>query len=149
VPETLNISLIFVLTTEVTENPRGIMSDINQLSEKIIGCAIEVHRELGPGLLESAYQQALSFVFNKYDIYFEKEKLMSINFQGNLIDAGYRADFIVENQIILEIKSVKALLPIHEAQIMTYMRLSDIKLGLLLNFNERRMVDGISRKSLL
>ena len=106
--------------------------NINILSGKIIDSAIQVHRKLGPGLLESAYQHGIAYVFSKNNIPFEKEKTVSIIMDDFPIEAGYRADFIVAGKIIIEIKSVERLLPIHDAQILTYMKLGGFPLGLLL-----------------
>lgn len=134
-------------------NPKGIPATndpetLNILSGKIIDCAIQVHRKLGPGLLESAYQHGLAYIFSKNEIPFIQEKTISIVIDDFPIDAGYRADFIVGNTIILELKSVEKLLPIHEAQLLTYMKLGGFELGLLLNFNEKLLKNGIKRMRL-
>lgn len=136
------------ITTESTKPTEILTESLNQLSEKTIGCAIDVHRKLGPGLLESAYQYGLAHLLLKNNISFEKEKTISVKMDDLLIDAGYRADFIIDNQIIVEIKSVNKLLPIHEAQLLTYMKLGDFELGLLLNFNEKLLKNGIKRMKL-
>ena len=122
--------------------------DINQISGEIIDCAIQVHKLLGPGLLESAYQQALAHVLAARNIPFSKEKPIPITLDGLNIEAGYRADFIIDDKIILEIKSVDKLAPIHEAQLLTYMKLGKFPLGILLNFNEKLLKDGIKRMRL-
>lgn len=122
--------------------------DINQISGEIIDCAIQVHKLLGPGLLESAYQQALAHVLAARNIPFSKEKPIPITLDGLNIEAGYRADFIINDKIILEIKSVDKLAPIHEAQLLTYMKLGKFPLGILLNFNEKLLKDGIKRMRL-
>lgn len=137
-----------ILTTEHTEITEVDAEDLNTLTGKIIDCAIQVHKQLGPGLLESAYQHALSYMMAKHNIIFEKEKLIPVKIDNHIIDAGYRADFIIAGKIILELKSVEKLIPIHEAQLLTYMRLGEFKLGLLLNFNQHLLKDGIKRMRL-
>ncbi len=117
----------------------------DQLTRKIIGCAIEVHRVLGPGLMESAYQQCLAQEFQFQGISFEAEKDLPVTYKGNQLDCGYRIDFCVENRVILELKSVQETLPIHEAQILTYLKLAEIRLGLLINFNIKLLKNGIKR----
>lgn len=117
----------------------------NQLTRTIIGCAIEVHKELGPGLLESAYQQSMAHEFQLQGIHFEAEKDLPVIYKGNQLDCGYRIDFFIENKVILELKSVKEILPIHEAQILTYLKLAEIRLGLLINFNVKLLKDGVKR----
>ncbi|MCD8183369.1 MAG: GxxExxY protein [Bacteroides sp.] len=121
------------------------MKDINDLSYKIIGCAYEVHKALGPGLLESTYEACLCYEFEKQGIKFEKQKDLPINYKGITLSNGYRMDVLVENTIILELKSVETLLPIHTAQLMTYLRLSEHNLGLLINFNVINLQTGIHR----
>jgi len=121
------------------------MSKIDELSHQIIGHAIEVHRHLGPGLLESAYQKCIAYELTQAHIPFELEKPIPIKYKETLIDCAFRADCIVNKSIILEIKAVEQLLPIHEAQLLTYMKLTQIKLGILINFNVRLLKDGIKR----
>jgi GxxExxY protein len=135
-------------TTENAERTEISTEDLNNKSGKIIDCAVQVHKKLGPGLLESAYQHGLAYMFSKNDIAFEKEKPVRIYIDDYPIDAGYRADFICHNKIILEIKSVQKLLPVHVAQLLTYMKLGGFPLGLLLNFNEQLMKNGIKRMRL-
>ena len=118
---------------------------INQLSSKIIGSAIEVHKALGPGLLESSYQKCLCHELRLRGISFEEEKPFPLVYKGEELECGYRLDIIVENAIIVELKSCDKLEPIHKAQLLTYLKLSDLKLGLLLNFNVPFMRDGIVR----
>ncbi len=115
----------------------------NELSKKIIGAAIEVHRTLGPGLLESTYQKCLVQELTIQNLYIETEKEIAVHYKGINLDCGYRADIIVEHKIILELKSVSSLTNIHEAQIMSYMRLANIKKGLLINFNVRLLKEGL------
>ena len=121
------------------------MVDINELSNKIIGAAIEVHKALGPGLLESAYEECLCHEFDLRDLRFERQKALPIIFKGKKLDCGYRLDVVVENAIILELKSCDSIDPIHRAQLLTYLKLSGLKLGLILNFNVVLMREGIVR----
>jgi GxxExxY protein len=115
------------------------------LTEKIIGFAIEVHRQLGPGLLESAYEECLCFELKQASIVFRRQVPLPIVYKSVRLDCGYRLDILVENQVIVEIKSVERLVPIHEAQMLTYMKVSGIRAGLLLNFNTAVLKDGIRR----
>lgn len=119
--------------------------ELNKLSSKIINVAIEVHKELGPGLLESAYEECMCYEFRLRDIGFERQKPLPITYKGNTLECGYRLDILVENAIILELKVCEKLEPIHKAQLLTYLKLSNLKLGLLLNFNVTLMRDGITR----
>ena len=121
------------------------MAEIDKLSNKILGLAIETHRQLGPGLLESAYQQSLAYELSKNNIPFELEKKIPVTYKLVNIDCAYRADMIVDNKIFLELKSVDRLLPIHEAQILTYLKLSGLRLGMLINFNVTLLKRGIRR----
>jgi GxxExxY protein len=120
----------------------------NELSHKIIGACIEVHRTLGPGLLENVYQQCLAREFSLQGIPFEKEIAKPISYKDTLIECGLRLDFFVDNRIIIELKAVEKLLPIHTAQVLTYLKLTDCKLGLLINFNVPILKDGIERLAL-
>ena len=119
--------------------------DINNLSSTIIGAAIEVHKTLGPGLLESAYEECLCHELSLRGVSFERQKTLSVEYKGKKLDCGYRLDIIVENTIILELKSCEKIEPIHKAQLLTYLKLSGLHLGLLLNFNVPVMRDGIIR----
>jgi GxxExxY protein len=119
--------------------------EFDELSKKVIGCALEVHKKLGPGLLESTYERCLSFELISAGIRHSTQKELPIEYKGVKLDCGYRTDMIIENDIILEIKSVDRIMPIHEAQLLTYMKLSGIKIGLLMNFNVCRLKDGIKR----
>jgi len=110
-----------------------------------LDAAFIVHKELGPGLLENAYEICLCRLLEKNGLKTETQKTMPITFQNEKIDAGYRIDLIVEDLVLVELKSVQKLLPVHEAQILTYLKLSKIKLGLLLNFNEKLLKHGIRR----
>ena len=117
----------------------------DDLSGKVIGCAIEVHRELGPGLLESAYEQCLAHELGLKGIPFQLQRIMPVEYKGVLIDCGYRLDLLVDDKLIVELKSVATIDPIHEAQILTYLKLSKIKTGLLINFNVGLLKNGIKR----
>jgi GxxExxY protein len=119
--------------------------EFDELSNKIIGCALDVHKSLGPGLLESAYEKCLSFELTNAGIHHEVQKELPVEYKGVKMDCGYRTDIIIENEIIIELKTVDSLLPLHEAQLLTYMKLSGIKTGLLINFNVCRLKDGIKR----
>lgn len=120
----------------------------NQVSDKIIGAAIEVHRQLGPGLLESTYETCLAHEFMLRGIPFERQKAINVHYKGVELDCGFRVDLFVDNLVILELKAVDSLAPIHEAQILTYLKLTGCKLGLLLNFNTRLLRNGIKRIAL-
>jgi len=115
------------------------------LTSKVIGCAIEVHRSLGPGLLESTYQQCLARELALHEIQFKLECPLPIEYKGIHLDCGYRVDVLIENQLILELKAVQEVQSIHHAQLLTYMKLSNITTGLLINFNTNRLKDGIKR----
>ncbi len=119
--------------------------DINQLSSKIIGAAIEVHKALGPGLLESAYEICLCHELNQRGLSFESQKPLPVTYKQRKLDCGYRLDVLVDNAIIVELKSCEQIEPIHKAQLLTYLKLSGLKLGLLLNFNTPILRDGIMR----
>jgi GxxExxY protein len=117
----------------------------NQIASKVIGCALEVHKALGPGLLESAYQECLCYKLRKEGLIVEKQKPMPLIFQEVKLEIGYRIDILVENKVVIEIKSVEALNDVHLAQTLTYMRLGNFKLGLLINFNVNLLKNGIKR----
>jgi len=117
----------------------------NELSNKIIGLAIEVHTVLGPGLLESAYKECLYYKIGKSGLYVEKEKPMPLIFEEVKLECGYRIDLLAEKKLVIEIKSVEALNDVHLAQTLTYMKLGNYKLGLLLNFNVVKLKEGIKR----
>ncbi len=116
-----------------------------ELSRRVIGCAIEVHRSLGPGLLESSYQRCLSQKLELNGIKHEYEVPLPIEYKGISLECGYRVDILVGNVLIIELKSVKKIDPIHEAQILTYMKLSGMATGLILNFNVTKLKDGMKR----
>lgn len=117
----------------------------HQLSNKIIGLAIEVHQNLGSGLLESVYQQCLAYELSTHNIEFVLEHPIPVKYKEINIDCAFRADMIVENSIIVELKSVDKILPIHEAQLLTYLKITGIRLGLIINFNTKLLRDGIKR----
>ena len=119
--------------------------ELNELTYNIIGCAYNVHKALGPGLLESTYEKCLCFELEKLGIKYEKQKELPINYKGITIDNGYRIDILVEDKIVIELKSVEILQPIHSAQLMTYLKLSQKQLGLLINFNVTNLQNGIRR----
>jgi len=115
------------------------------LTEQIIGALIEVHRTLGPGLLESAYQACSAREFSLRQMLFEQEKTLPLEYKGVHVDCGYRLDFIVSGKVIVELKTVEAFQPVHEAQLLTYFRLTGCKVGLLVNFNVPVLKHGIKR----
>ena len=135
----------FTAETQRTQRTQREKMDVNKLSSNIIGAAIEVHKTLGPGLLESAYERCLCHELNLRGLSFETQKPLPVVYKGKRLDCGYRLDMVVENTIILELKSCEAILPIHKAQLLTYLNLSGIHLGLILNFNVPVMRDGIVR----
>ena len=117
----------------------------NQIANKVIGCALDVHRILGPGLLESAYQECLYFKLKKSNLSVEKEKPMPLVFEDVQLECGYRIDLLVNNKVVIELKSVEFLTDVHMAQTLTYMKLGNYKLGLLINFNVSLLKHGIKR----
>lgn len=117
----------------------------NELSEIVIGCAIKVHKALGPGLLESAYEECLYYEITKTGLKAEKQKTLPLVYEEVKLDCGYRIDLLVENKLIVELKAVDALNDVYLAQVLTYLRLSNCKLGLLINFNVGKLKDGIRR----
>ena len=117
----------------------------NDISGKIIGVAIEVHRKLGPGLLESAYEECLCCEMALRGIKFERQVPLPLNYKGVDLDCGYRLDLLVEDKVIVELKSIEALEPIHDAQLLTYLRLRNAWLGLIINFNVMMLKDGVRR----
>ena len=119
--------------------------DLNNLSKIIIGIAIDVHNALGPGLLESAYKECLFYKINQSGIWVEKEKPIPLVYEKINLDCGYRVDLLVNNQLVLEIKSVEAINDIHLAQALTYLKIGNYKLGLLINFNVLQLKYGIKR----
>ena len=120
------------------------MEKMNKLTEKIIGCAIEVHKILGPGLLESVYESALCVEFDLQNIKYEKQKVLQVDYKKKHI-GEFRVDILVENTIVLELKSVERFEPVFEAQLLSYLKLGGYHLGLLINFNLKMLKDGIKR----
>ena len=119
--------------------------EIDKITEEIIGCAMDVHTALGPGLLENAYKECLFHKLKKTGFCVEKEKPLPVIFEGVKLDCGYRIDILVENSVVLELKSVKKIEDVHLSQILTYMKLGKYKTGLLINFNVSSLKDGIKR----
>lgn len=117
----------------------------NPITQKIIGAAIDVHRRLGPGLLESTYRRCLEYELTNRRLNFITERAVPIVYRGRSLDANYRVDLIVENLVVVEVKSVEMLLAVHQAQVLTYMTLAGCPAGLLINFNVARLVDGVKR----
>jgi GxxExxY protein len=116
-----------------------------QLTDRILACAIDVHRELGPGMLESTYRICLVHRLQMEGMALKQEQPISIDFRGQVIESAYRADLIVEDSVLLELKSVEALLPVHEAQVLTYLKFLRLRVGLLMNFNVTRLMKGVRR----
>ncbi len=117
----------------------------NEITEIVIGCSIKIHKVLGPGLLESAYEECLFYELKKSGLLVEKQKPLPLIYEEVKLDCGYRMDFVIDNKVVVEIKSVDALNEIHLAQILTYLKLSNCKVGLLINFNVLKLVDGVKR----
>ena len=122
--------------------------DENELSYAIIGACLEVHKVLGPGLLENTYQECLARELSLRGIPFEKEKPLPVEYKEVRVDCGYRLDFLVDGSVVVELKSIEAILPVHEAQVLTYLKLTGCKLGLLVNFNVAVLKEGIRRLGL-
>ncbi len=131
------------------------MSDVTKfpdlgarLTQQIIGSAIEVHKHMGPGLLESIYEECMAIQLKKDGLVFEKQKPIPLIYDGQMLGTAFRADFIVEDKVIIELKACEKLQPIHDAQLLSYMKLSGVSLGLLMNFNSVLLKDGIKRMAL-
>lgn len=122
------------------------LNELNQLSNKIIGAAIEVHKELGPGLLESVYEECLAHELRTIGLCVETQVALPIKYKGVNLDKEYRIDVLVDKKIIIELKSVEELKKVNEIQLVTYLKMSGVKMGLLINFNVPKLVDGIKRK---
>jgi GxxExxY protein len=125
---------------EQTERER-----LDRLSNVIIGAALRVHRELGPGMLESAYQACLMFELNELGLHIEREKPLPLVYRGHRLDCGYRVDLLVENMVVVEVKAIERLERVHSAQVLSYLRQMTLKLGLLINFNVKWLRDGVKR----
>ncbi len=119
--------------------------NLNDLSHQVIGLCIEVHRELGPGLLESVYEEALAYELARTSLIFERQRKVPLRYKDTVLPCDYRLDFVVERNLLLELKVVTELLPIHQAQLLTYLKLERLSLGLLINFNVPVLKDGIRR----
>ena len=124
------------------------MLELKELTGPVCAAAIDVHRHVGPGLLESAYEECLCHELSLRKLTFQRQVPLPVTYKGARLDCGYRLDVVVENRVLLELKSVDRITPIHEAQLLTYLRLSTLKVGLLLNFNVDVMKDGITRRVL-
>ena len=135
-----------IFTAENAESAEMTEKELfDQVTEKIIGAAIEVHRALGPGLLESAYEACLAFELSDRGLKVETQKPLPVVYRGVKLDCGYRLDLLVDDSVIVEIKAVDHLAPIHQAQLLSYLKLSGCKVGLLLNFNVKMLRQGVSR----
>jgi GxxExxY protein len=120
-------------------------TEMNRITDRIISAAIAVHRELGPGLLESAYEACLVYELIQHGLSVERQKSVPVTYRGVKIDCGYRIDLLVEDKVVVELKAVERLEPIHEAQLLSYLKLSGYQIGLLVNFNVRMLKQGIKR----
>jgi GxxExxY protein len=127
---------------------RPIPDEVNKLSKHVTDAAFKIHHELGPGLLEGAYESCMVHELAKRGLRVERQVVLPVIYDGVKIDAGFRMDLLIEKSLIVELKSVETLLPIHEAQLLTYLKLSGLRLGLLVNFNVRLMVKGLKRIAL-
>jgi GxxExxY protein len=117
----------------------------NEITEKVIGAAIEVHRHLGPGLLESAYEECVCYELSRLGVKFQRQVHLPIDYKGLHLDCAYRLDLLVEDLVIVEMKALEEVLPIHKSQLLTYLRAANKRVGLLINFNVQALKDGISR----
>lgn len=120
--------------------------EYNELSKRIISCCIAVHKELGPGLLESVYESALSFELTNQNILYKRQVHLPVIYKGLDLNQSFRMDFVIEDAIVLELKAIETILPIHEVILVTYLKLADMRLGLLINFHESTLTKGIRRK---
>jgi GxxExxY protein len=121
------------------------LARLNRLTRQVIGAAIEVHRHLGPGLLESAYETCLAYELEDRGLSYERQRALPLVYKEIRLDQGYRADLLVEQQVVVEVKAVERLAPVHEAQVLSYLKLSECTVGLLLNFNVKLLREGIRR----
>ncbi len=134
--------------SENVPKPKGSQLYERELTEQIIGAAIEVHRELGPGLLESTYEVCVSYELSQRGIHYEQQKILPVKYKETEIDCGYRLDLMVEGKVVVELKAVEELQPIHEAQLLTYLKLTGCRVGLLINFNVPALRQRIKRRVL-
>ena len=132
------------LTAECAEK-RGGRRDENRIGELILGCALKVHKAIGPGLLESAYEACLAHEFEKAGLTYKRQIALPVFYDGQRIDAGYRLDLLVEDLVVIEVKAIEQIAEIHRAQLLSYLKLGGHRLGYLLNFNVPKMKDGICR----
>ena len=130
---------------EITETAVPRFSGLNRLTELIIGAAIEVHRNTGPGLMESVYEECLCYELSRLGLKFERQVELPVGYKGIKLKCGFRMDMVVEDAVVLELKTVDQLLPIHSAQLLTYLKLSGLRIGLLINFNVVLLKQGIHR----
>jgi GxxExxY protein len=121
------------------------MKELNEITERIIGAAMQVHSVLGPGLLESAYEACLASELAARQLRFERQKALPLIYRDTKLDCGYRLDFLVETRVVVEVKSVEGVLPVHKAQLLSYLRLANCRIGLLINFNVEHLKQGASR----
>ena len=121
------------------------LDKLNELTQKIIGCAIEVHKHLGPGLLESAYEECLSYELTKNGLFNERQVPVPVIYKEVKLEMGYRIDILVEKEVIVELKAIECLAPVHEAQILTHLKFAKKKIGLLMNFNSLKLTDQLRR----
>lgn len=131
------------LTKRIILSKTGLQDEA--LTQQVIAAALEVHKQLGPGLLESAYETCLAHELSLRKISFEKQKRLPVVYKGVALDCGYRMDLVVENRVVIELKCVEKLLPVHETQLLTYLRLANLPVGLLFNFYSARLMDGFRR----
>ena len=131
---------------QLTKEELAELNELNLLTNKIIGAAIEVHKELGPGLLESVYEECLAHELRTIDLCVETQVELPIKYKGETLDKKYRIDVLVDKKIIIELKSVEELKKVNEIQLVTYLKMSGMKMGLLINFNVPKLVDGVKRK---
>ena len=131
--------------SEDTEHAEDVMSGINLLTQQIIGAAIEVHREKGPGLLESAYESCLVHEFALRGLKYTRQIAVPLMYKGQVIDVAFRADLIIEDKVLVELKAVESVLPVHKAQVLSYIRETQHRVGLLINFHVPKLVDGVTR----
>jgi GxxExxY protein len=121
------------------------LNKLNELTQKIIGCAVEVHKHLGPGLLESAYEECLSYELALNGLFNQRQVPVPIIYKEVKLETGYRIDILVENEVIVELKAIEYLTPVHEAQILTHLKFAKKKIGLLMNFNSLKLTDQLRR----
>lgn len=119
--------------------------DENRISSIIVNTSLKIHRELGPGLFESVYEEILTYELLKRDLFVERQKVIPVKWDQVIMDQGFRADLIIDRKVIIEIKSIEAVAPVHQKQLLTYLKLTGLKLGLLINFNETLIKNGIQR----